>query len=210
MTTYRPVGMSTARAAGPRTQEPYVDFQPSPRAEEYLTRLQQFMAAAVFPAEPVYAAQRLELEAAGRPNDLPEVVEELKARARAEGLWNLFLPDSTDPAHGLSVLDYAPLAELTGWSPEIAPEAINCAAPDTGNMEVLHLFGTPEQKGRWLATAAAGRDPVRLLDDRARRREQRRAQHRHPDRARRGRVRHQRSGSGGARARTTLAAGCSS
>ena len=127
-----------------------MDFEPSPRAAEYLDRLASFMDADVYPAEPVYAAQRLELAAAGRTHDLPPVMEDLKARARALGLWNLFLPGSEDPAHGLSVLDYAPLAELTGRSPEIAPEALNCAAPDTGNMEVLHQFGTAEQKERWL------------------------------------------------------------
>ena len=75
-----------------------MDFQHSPRAQEYLTRLQAFMDDAVLPAEPVYAAQRRELAAAGRPHELPQVVEDLKAQARAAGLWNLFLPDSTDPA----------------------------------------------------------------------------------------------------------------
>jgi acyl-CoA dehydrogenase len=133
-----------------------MDFEPTPRAAEYLDRLASFMAADVYPAEPVYAAQRAELTAAGRPHDLPPVVEELKARARSLGLWNLFLPDSADPAHGLSVLDYAPLAELTGRSPQIAPEALNCAAPDTGNMEVLHQFGTAEQKERWLRPLLEG------------------------------------------------------
>jgi acyl-CoA dehydrogenase len=127
-----------------------VDFRPSPRSAQYLDRLQAFMDAAIYPAEPVYGRQRRELAAAGRPHELPPVVEELKAQARSQGLWNLFLPDCDDPPHGLSVLDYAPLAELTGRSPEIAPEALNCAAPDTGNMELLHLFGTAEQKERWL------------------------------------------------------------
>ncbi|MGB7979244.1 MAG: acyl-CoA dehydrogenase family protein [Candidatus Nanopelagicales bacterium] len=134
-----------------------MDFQPSPRAVHYLATLQQFMDEQVFPAEQVYAEQRRALSETGRPHELPQVVEELKARARGAGLWNLFLPDSTDPAHGLSVLDYAPLAELSGWSPELAPEAINCAAPDTGNMEILHMFGTPEQKEQWLEPLLAGR-----------------------------------------------------
>jgi acyl-CoA dehydrogenase len=127
-----------------------MDFEPSARSREYLGRLQDLMTEAVFPAEAAYEAQRAELAAAGRPHGVPAVVEELKVQARSRGLWNLFLPDATDPAHGLSVLDYAPLAELTGWSPHLAPEAVNCSAPDTGNMEVLHLFGTPEQKRRWL------------------------------------------------------------
>jgi acyl-CoA dehydrogenase len=127
-----------------------VDFELSERAREYVARLQDFMTAAVYPAEPVYAAQRTELIASGRPNHVPPVIEDLKRDARARGLWNLFLPDATDPAHGLSVLDYASLAELTGRSVTLAPEALNCAAPDTGNMEVLHLFGTAEQKKQWL------------------------------------------------------------
>jgi len=133
-----------------------MDFGRSERGQLSLDRLQGFMDEHVLPAEPVYAAQRAELLAAGRPHGLPPVVEALKAEARGRGLWNLFLPDADDPAHGLGVLDYAPLAELTGWSPELAPEATNCAAPDTGNMEILHLFGTPEQKERWLAPLLAG------------------------------------------------------
>ncbi len=85
--------------------------------------------------------------AAVAPHKLPPVVEELKKKANAQGLWNLFLPHLD---HGLTVTDYATLAEITGWSPDIAPEAINCAAPDTGNMELLDMFGTPEQKKNWL------------------------------------------------------------
>ena len=134
-----------------------MDFEPSQRARDQLAVLQEFMTEEVYPAEPVHARQRAELVAAGRPHDVPPVVEELKRIARRRDLWNLFLPDATDPPHGLSVLDYAPLAELTGRSPVIAPEAINCAAPDTGNMEVLHLFGTAAQRERWLAPLLAGR-----------------------------------------------------
>jgi acyl-CoA dehydrogenase len=133
-----------------------MDFGTSPRGQEYLDRLRTFMDERIFPAEAVYEAQRAELAASGRPHALPPVVEELKVEARSRGLWNLFLPDAEDPAHGLSVLEYAPLAELTGWSMDLAPEAINCAAPDTGNMEILHLFGSPEQKKDWLAPLLAG------------------------------------------------------
>lgn len=118
--------------------------------------MRSFLDAAVVPAEPVYEQQRARLTADGRPHDLPPVVEQLKSAAREQGLWNLFLPDCTDPAHGLSVADYAPIAEVSGWSPVIAPEAINCAAPDTGNMEVLHLFGTGQQQQRWLQPLLAG------------------------------------------------------
>ena len=129
-----------------------MDLTPSARAQELRATLEQFMASHVLPAEPVYAEQRARLAAEGREHDLPPVVEDLKHAARSRGLWNLFLPAES----GLSVLDYAGLAEVTGWSPEIAPEALNCAAPDTGNMEVLHIFGTEEQKTRWLAPLLAG------------------------------------------------------
>ncbi len=111
----------------------------------------------VFPAESIYEHQRAQLAAAGKPHGVPAVVEELKVKARALGLWNLFLPHSTDPHHGLSVTEYATLAEITGWSPELAPETINCAAPDTGNMELLDMFGTPEQKKMWLEPLLDGR-----------------------------------------------------
>jgi acyl-CoA dehydrogenase len=127
-----------------------MDFALSERAQDYLGRLQDFMDSHIYPAEPLYAEQRRELIDAGHRHTVPPVVEELKVEARKRGLWNLFLPDSEDPPHGLSVTDYASLAEVTGRSPGLAPEALNCAAPDTGNMEVLHLFGTPEQKERWL------------------------------------------------------------
>lgn len=127
-----------------------MDFTPSAKGQAMLDRMLAFMDAHVYPAEQVYAEQRAALIAAGEPHTLPPIVEELKTVARAQGLWNLFLPDSTDPSHGLSVLEYAPIAEVSGRSVEIAPEAINCSAPDTGNMEVLHMFGTPAQKERWL------------------------------------------------------------
>jgi acyl-CoA dehydrogenase len=130
-----------------------VDFALSPLAAQRLGVLQSFMDEHVFPAEAVYDAQRAELAAAGRPHDPPAVIEDLKARARELDLWNLFLPD----ASGMSVSDYAPLAELSGWSPVLAPEAMNCAAPDTGNMEVLHLFGTPAQREQWLEPLLDGR-----------------------------------------------------
>jgi acyl-CoA dehydrogenase len=123
-----------------------VDFALSPAAEDYTSRLSAFMDSHVYPAEPVYAEQRRELGAAGKTHHVPLVIEELKPIAREQGLWNLFLPDVS----GLTNVEYAHVAEITGRAVHIAPEAINCAAPDTGNMEVLHLFGTPEQKERWL------------------------------------------------------------
>ena len=121
-----------------------MDLAPSPAAREIIARLAAFMDEHVDPAESVYSEQ---LEAAGpRSHVLPPVVESLKLEARRQGMWNLFMPALS----GLSHLDYAHIAEVTGRSPYIAPEALNCAAPDTGNMEILHLVGTREQKERWL------------------------------------------------------------
>ncbi len=121
-----------------------MDFQPSARAQELSATMWDFLNERILPAEAVYDAYR---DGQG-PDDhtLPPIVEELKAEARAKGLWNLFLPD----ASGLSNVEYAQLAEISGWSMDIYPEAINCQAPDTGNMETLHLFATEEQKRQWL------------------------------------------------------------
>ena len=124
-----------------------MDFALSPKTTEYAAKLQGFMDSEVFPAEAVYHLQREQLLAEGKPHALPAIVEELKTKAKVLGLWNLFLPHY---GHGLSVTDYATLAEITGWSPDLAPEAINCAAPDTGNMELLDMFATDEQKKQWL------------------------------------------------------------
>jgi acyl-CoA dehydrogenase len=123
-----------------------VDFALSSTAQDYVKRLEDFMDSHVYPNERVYGQQRAEMTAAGRGDEVPPVVEELKLEARGRGLWNLFLPDVS----GLSNVDYAHLAEVMGRSPGLAPEATNCAAPDTGNMEVLHMFGTAEQKEQWL------------------------------------------------------------
>jgi acyl-CoA dehydrogenase len=124
-----------------------MDFGLSPKATEYARKLQAFMDKEIFPAESIYLEQRNELIRQGKPHKLPPVIEDLKKKAKLQGLWNLFLPHLD---HGLTVTDYATLAEITGWSVELAPEAINCAAPDTGNMELLDMFGTPEQKKLWL------------------------------------------------------------
>jgi acyl-CoA dehydrogenase len=123
-----------------------VDFALSSTAQDYVKRLEDFMDSHVYPNERVYGQQRAEMTAAGRGDEVPPVVEELKLEARGRGLWNLFLPDGS----GLTNVDYAHLAEVMGRSPGLAPEATNCAAPDTGNMEVLHMFGTAEQKEQWL------------------------------------------------------------
>jgi acyl-CoA dehydrogenase len=125
-----------------------MDFEFSDRCTELRERLIAFMDEHVYPAESVYEEQ---LRASGDPHFHPPVMEELKAGARELGLWNLFLPEPTEGVDvpGLSNVEYAPLAEIMGRS-HIASEACNCAAPDTGNMEVLNVFGTREQKDRWL------------------------------------------------------------
>ncbi|HZI09039.1 MAG TPA: acyl-CoA dehydrogenase family protein [Myxococcus sp.] len=133
-----------------------MDFQPSARTQEYLERVKRFMREHI---DPVEARYRDEVNATARGGDwttwrVPQLMEELKARARAEGLWNLFLPDAKLGA-GLSTLEYAPLAEEMGRS-FIAPEVFNCSAPDTGNMEVLYRYGSGEQKARWLTPLLAG------------------------------------------------------
>jgi acyl-CoA dehydrogenase len=128
-----------------------MDFEPSEKVRRLQAQLQAFMDREVYPAETVYERQ---LAAAADRWQPPPVLEDLKKKARAAGLWNLFLPDSEFGA-GLSNLEYAPLCEIMGRSP-IAPEAFNCAAPDTGNMEVLARYGTKEQQERWLKPLLAG------------------------------------------------------
>lgn len=118
----------------------------SERGQEYRDKLLSFMDEHIYPAEPVYREQ---MDASGDPNHQPQILEDLKTEARKRGLWNLFHPDP-EWGPGLTNLEYAHLAEITGRSLEIAPEAINCNAPDTGNMEVLSLFGTEEHKEKWL------------------------------------------------------------
>jgi acyl-CoA dehydrogenase len=128
-----------------------MDFAFTPRVEELRQRLLDFMDSHVYPAESVY---RQQVEESGDPHFHPPVMEELKKEARSRGLWNLFLPNEKWGA-GLKNLEYAPLAEITGRSP-IAPEALNCNAPDTGNMEILAEFGTAEQQDRWLVPLLEG------------------------------------------------------
>jgi acyl-CoA dehydrogenase len=127
-----------------------MDFAPSARVEELTERLNDFMTSHVYPVESIYREQ-VEADRWAQP----PIMEELKREARSRGLWNLFLPDAEHGA-GLTNLEYAPLAEIMGRSLWVAPEATNCAAPDTGNMEILHMFGTPEQKAEWLEPLLAG------------------------------------------------------
>jgi acyl-CoA dehydrogenase len=129
-----------------------MDFHFDTRTAELHERLTDFMDEEVYPAEHTFEQQVGEL---ADPWARPPVMEDLKRAARDRGLWNLFLPDDQRGA-GLSNLQYAPLAEITGRSPHLAPEALNCAAPDTGNMEVLAQFGSPEQQDRWLKPLLEG------------------------------------------------------
>ncbi len=128
-----------------------MDFAHSAKAADYLERVGEFIRSEIDPVEPGY---HRELGALADPWVVLPVVEELKAKARAAGLWNLFLPDAEHGA-GLRNVEYAPLAELMGRS-SIAPEVFNCNAPDTGNMEVLHMYGSEEQKSRWLEPLLRG------------------------------------------------------
>jgi acyl-CoA dehydrogenase len=125
-----------------------MDFAFDARTEELRGQLQAFVDEHIIPAEKVFEEQAAEMASQGRGWERPPVLEDLKAEARKQGLWNLFLAHHPQGA-GLTNLQYAPLAEITGRS-FIAPEALNCAAPDTGNMEVLAEFGTPEQQKQWL------------------------------------------------------------
>src|SRR5580704_11770039 len=124
-----------------------MDFSFSPKAQGYIQRLSAFMQEHVLPAEPEYRAELQNLPD-WRHWKQPPVMEILKAKAKAAGLWNLFLPDRENGA-GLTNVEYAPLAEITGRS-SFAPEVFNCNAPDTGNMEVLVKYGSAAQKDRWL------------------------------------------------------------
>ncbi len=132
-----------------------MDFAYSDKTKALQEKLTAFMEANVYPAEPVFAAEVEANRKAGNPWVATRVMETLKEKARAQGLWNLFLPES-DKGAGLTNLEYAPLCEIMGRS-EIGPEAFNCNAPDTGNMEVLERYGTPEQKKQWLEPLLAGK-----------------------------------------------------
>jgi acyl-CoA dehydrogenase len=131
-----------------------MDFSHSPRTAELQQRVLAFVREHVQPAEADFKREMAAFRAAGNPWQGTQTMERLKAAARAAGLWNLFLPGSEAGA-GLSNLEYAPLCELMGRYP-LTAEAMNCSAPDTGNMEILERFGTPEQKERWLNPLLAG------------------------------------------------------
>jgi len=132
-----------------------MEFAHSVRSLELQEKVRQFLDEFVYPAEHVFEEQAAANRAAGTPFRTPAVLGDLKREARARGLWNLFLPDEERGA-GLSVLDYAPIAELSGRAASLAPEAMNCSAPDTGNMELLALFATEQQSAQWLDPLLAG------------------------------------------------------
>jgi acyl-CoA dehydrogenase len=132
-------------------KEPGMDFETSAKVKRLESQVREFVEREVYPAEKLFERQ---LNEAPSRWQIPPILEELKAKARAAGLWNLFLPESELGA-GLSNLEYAPLCEIMGRSP-IAPEVFNCSAPDTGNMETLVRYATPEQQERWLKPLLAG------------------------------------------------------
>src|SRR5579863_3993263 len=131
-----------------------MDFSHSEKVRLLQEQLERFMDDHIYPAELRFHEEMDKNRQAGNPWQPTRVMEELKVKARAENLWNLFLPHSKHGA-GLTNLEYAPLCEIMGRS-HIAPEAFNCSAPDTGNMEVLARYGTAEQKEKWLKPLLAG------------------------------------------------------
>ena len=130
-----------------------MDFSHSERSMQYQEQLLAFMDEYIYPAE--RSVKETRDAGSYNPAEAPPEMVGLKVAARKQGLWNLFLPDDEYGA-GLTNSEYAPLAEIMGHVIELAPEATNCSAPDTGNMEVLHMFGTPEQKERWLLPLLEG------------------------------------------------------
>ena len=132
-----------------------MDFSHSDKVRQLQEDVQRFMDAHVYPAEPLFDAEMEKNRREGNPWKVTATIEELKRKAKAQNLWNLFLPESEHGA-GLTNLEYAPLCEIMGRS-HIAPEAFNCSAPDTGNMEVLARYATPEQQRRWLVPLLDGR-----------------------------------------------------
>src|SRR3989440_188004 len=154
LTRRRPARARGRVQSGARQRQgrPHMEFEYSKKTKMYVEQLTDFMNKDVYPNEKVFHDQ---LNSEPTRWRVPPIIEELKAKARERGLWNLFLPESGRGA-GLTNLEYAPLCEIMGRSP-IASEAFNCSAPDTGNMEVLERYGTPEQKKQWLEPLLEGK-----------------------------------------------------
>ncbi|WP_306249953.1 acyl-CoA dehydrogenase family protein [Parvularcula sp. IMCC14364] len=131
-----------------------MEFEHSPRAKEYIARVSEFMDKHVYEGERIYHEQHAAFGPGEGRWKNPPILDELKAKAKAEGLWNMFMPNP-DFGPGLSITDYAPLAEIMGRT-LIGSEVFNCSAPDTGNMEVLEKYGTPDQQEKWLKPLLAG------------------------------------------------------
>ena len=125
-----------------------MNFEHSPKTKELIQKVSLFMDENVYPAEEKYTAEMKAFRDAGNPWQIPKVLNELKQKAKDQGLWNFFLPES-ESGFGLTNLEYAPLAEMMG-KVSFASEIFNCSAPDTGNMEVLDKFGSDFQKQKWL------------------------------------------------------------
>ena len=132
-----------------------MDFSPTPKVVELQRRVMDFVQTHVIPAEQSFKDEMAKFRAAGNPWQHTQTMETLKEKAKAAGLWNLFLPESKHGV-GLTNLEYAPLCEIMGRYP-LSAEAMNCSAPDTGNMEVLERYGTPEHKQRWLKPLLEGK-----------------------------------------------------
>ena len=177
-------------------------FELTARCEEMRAELLAFMDEYIYPNEETFEAQ---LDRQGTRWQTPQIVDDLKAEgARSRGLWNLFLPDAHHGA-GLTNAEYAPLCEIMGrvdW----APEVFNCNAPDTGNMEVLHMYGTPAQQDAWLTPLLNGEIRSAFRHDRARRGLLGRDQRRMLDHPRRRRICRSTAASGGPPTRATRAA----
>ena len=167
-----------------------MDFSHSEKVRDLQERITQFMDKHVYPAEALYHEELEENRRAGNPWQVTKVIEDLKKKAKAADLWNLFLPHSEHGA-GLTNLEYAPLCEIMGRS-HIAPEAFNCSAPDTGNMEVLARYATQAQQQRWLAPLLDGKIRSAFAMTEPQSRIERCHQYRVLDRARRRQLRDQR------------------
>jgi acyl-CoA dehydrogenase len=141
-----------------------MNFDQSPKSIAWLERVRAFMDEQIYPAIPLYREQSIAVD---RWKEIPPIFEELKARARAAGLWNMFMPPSNHDDEfftsiGLTNVEYAPIAELMGRV-SFASEIFNCMAPDTGNFEVLHRYGTAEQKRQFMLPLANGQTALRVL-----------------------------------------------
>ena len=132
-----------------------MNLEQTDRVKDLIVQVSKFMDDHIWPAEEIYASQMDSFREEGNPWRVPPVIEELKTKAKAQGLWNFFLPESQN-GFGLTNLEYAPLAEIMGQI-GFASEVFNCSAPDSGNMEVLDKYGSKEQQDKWLKPLLEGK-----------------------------------------------------